>query len=721
MADDGLPPGFKTLDTVDSGSSDLPPGFKTLDAAEAPAAPSSFWSKLTSNPIPLEDDSYLPEVGKNVATVAKDAGIGAAENITGLGELIPGLSPYAARGSQYLKSNVTYPMAETAGRDLSALAAGGAGAGALKGTKAATQAAEFLFPRAETATAIGRVGQSMAKGGLLTGGAGAASGVLEPTGKEDYDEAMREKSRAAAERGTGGALLGMAAPGVLTGVGEGVKGVKNYLSAGAPREAEALRGLAAGKTGETANEGAAGVVGSHIADSLTTTDLHMRRAELVEMQKTQKGLGLSEHADGMRDRVTNAEHLARQSGLQPDEARTFAVEQEARATEAEHAANQLAQDMDVNTFGERLQKAIDDIHTKYHDVRAKDSGYTEAINRDGENPVGTDSISAYADKSLKKVVDPTTTSFLNYIKNNTADLTLDRTDNLRKYLDKIIRTNRIQFENGNSAVAGDTLHYAREVRSRLLDEMREASPDWGAAFDKFKKLSRPLDMFERGPLAGLAKDDPLSGEYKVLTGDVVGRVLQKTAKGSNAFARLVAENPELKEDALNFFRRELYGPDGMEEEITPERLRTFLKKNEAALSQTGLLNHFKGVKVAAERVEETERALIDIRKAGTLSQDIWDKYDKFSSELKEEGLLSENVAGKARQVASALRKDHFITPEVYDDFLKRATDVESRYKTATERKDRIRHAVALLIYGAGLGTIGFEGYRMLWATPIGHH
>src|SRR5208283_212334 len=392
------PPGAEEYAPISSAIPPPPPGAVDYGPVQA-EPPQSFWSKLTSNPLPQQDESFTPEVGKNVATIAKDIGLGAAEDVTGAGELIPGLAPYAARGSQYLKSNVTYPAAEVAGQALPFMF----GAGPLGGMRAVDAGAEYLFPALKEGSgflpAAGRAGLKAGKGVAI----GAGTGLLDPTGEEDPSERARKKLQGAEFGALTGGLFG----GGLGALGEGAMGLKNYLTAEAKEGSEALRSLIAGEVGGVRAKVGAEKDIAEAADPKLYGELKARQATLSELNQiktVQKNLGLHGLADDMPERVTNAEHLARQSGLSPQEARTFAVEQEAKTTEAEHAANQLAQEidngMDIKAFDEKLQTTIDDVHEKYVKVREKESGYEDAMKQDGELPVDSESIGAYIDKNL---------------------------------------------------------------------------------------------------------------------------------------------------------------------------------------------------------------------------------------------------------------------------------------------------------------------------------
>src|SRR5208337_4581644 len=296
------PPGAEDYAPISSAIPPPPPGAVDYGPVQA-EPPQSFWSKLTSNPLPQEDESFMPEVSKNVAAITKDIGLGAAEDVTGAGELIPGLAPYAARGSQYLKSNVTYPAAEIAGRALPIIF----GAGPLGGMRAADAGAEYLFPALKTLKkasgflpAAGRAALETGKGVAL----GAGTGLLDPTGEEDPSERARKKLQGAGFGALTGGLFG-GAVGVL---GQGARGLRTYLTAEAKEGSEALRGQIAGEVGGVRAKAGAEKDIAEAADPKLYGELLARQATLSELDQIktiQKNLGLHGLAEDMPERVTN--------------------------------------------------------------------------------------------------------------------------------------------------------------------------------------------------------------------------------------------------------------------------------------------------------------------------------------------------------------------------------------------------------------------------------
>ncbi len=762
-AEAGLPEGVDpaSVSPVQALSS-LPEGVDPASVSPVQAAaPQTGWAAVSQGVM----DASEQAMSMPGSSYVKDIALGAAKDVTGPAELIPGLHPYAAKASRYLDSNIEHPWAGLVGEALPFVFGAGEAGTAAKAIKPIGKAAEWLFPEIlgeGVVPAAKRVGQGALKGALKAGAGGVGIGALSATGEEDYGQMAREKMHAAEIGGATGGVAG----GVLSGGGEAWRGFKNFLGGNAAREVGAAHGAAAGeaekvKTGATETKTEAGS-----EEARLDADLQARRAELEQIREQQEKLGTDLGAS-MNERVRNAENLARESGLPLDQARMFAVEQEARVTEAEHAANQLAQEfaaaggkMSRKEFGDKLQKAMDDIQTKYEGSREEQSGYKAVMAREEENYVDTGSVVSYIRSNLKKISDlsPTRT-LLAKIKRDVQKITFDaegkpriasesilaKADSTRKMIDSIIRTNLIRFEDGTSAPAGEAVHYVRDIRSKLIDAMREASPDWGAAFKKFKDLSRPLDIFERqGPFAGLTKDDPLSGEYKVLQADVVGRVLQKTAKGSNAFSEIVAELPELRQAALDFFRRELYGPDGLEEVVSAKKIRDFLVNNGEALEQTGLYKYFENVKIKmegaenkvseAKKVSDTmnqkvkgmegvDKLLKKARESGELSEKVLTKYGIFLSEMEKPGLSMTGKMSEAGKVFKALREDGHITSDQYNAYLKQVADAGAAATTAEQRIKMIKKVVALafLSFGSGVvGRLGFDAYKLLWSTPLEH-
>src|SRR5271157_4479459 len=157
------PPGAEDYAPISSAIPPPPPG--AVDYGSVQADP-KLYGGLQERQATLSKLNQIEPIqaGKIVAAIAKDIGLGAAGDVTGAGEWIPGLSPYAARGSQYLKSNVTYPLAEIAGQALPIIL----GAGPLGGMRAVDAGAEYLFPALKEASgflpAAGRAGLEAGKG-----------------------------------------------------------------------------------------------------------------------------------------------------------------------------------------------------------------------------------------------------------------------------------------------------------------------------------------------------------------------------------------------------------------------------------------------------------------------------------------------------------------------------------------------------------------------------
>src|SRR5208282_1152982 len=204
------PPGAEDYAPISSAIPPPPPGAVDYGSVQANPKFVRRSPRETSHALQTQSDR-----AKIVAAIAKDIGLGAAEDVTGAGELIPGLAPYAARGSQYLKSNVTYPAAEIAGQALPFMF----GAGPLGGMRAVDAGAEYLFPALKEASgflpAAGRAGLEAGKGAAL----GAGTGLLAPTGEEDPSERARKKVQGAEF----GALTGGAIGGGLGVLGQGAK------------------------------------------------------------------------------------------------------------------------------------------------------------------------------------------------------------------------------------------------------------------------------------------------------------------------------------------------------------------------------------------------------------------------------------------------------------------------------------------------------------------
>ena len=722
MAD--LPPGADSSSVVDLKSG-LPEGADPNSLVDLGGAQPSFFEKIGSA---MEGGA---EASKDVpgSSYVGDIGRGALGDITGAGEAIPGIQPYAAKASQALHAGVTHPSAEFIGGLLPFMAGGGYLMPArLASLVPAGMEGSGLVPAASRIL-------SSAGGGAVRGGVGAAEyGAVKPSGvpssKKDeqgedtgtYFETLGAKGKHALEEIPGGVLAGGTLGGMVKAIPEAQKYAKNLLGGGAEKAAE---------------------------------DLRSRMGTSVELAGSEAGAARDQSA------MRSVEH---QTTLQGKQAEMAGIQQKQVA--AGQVAQQVIQELNANPkmsgvdLGNRLQKLIDDTYAQRVNTRKLESGFAQAVENNKDVPLDTGDIRKYVDSNLKdvasyqtrgvmsqvrgmtggtgrpeEVTESTLPDFLNFVKGevegtNRPPLTLKRAESLRGVLDTLIRSKFSTWQRLSDKQAGEALHYAREIRSKLVEAMREASPQWAQAFDKFRELSRPLDVFERkGPLAGLAKEDPLSGDYEKFAGAVTTRVLNDTGKGAEGLKELIKESPNLKDAIRAHLMEELTGPSGLENEVTPKAFKDFMQKNREALEQAGLKKDFNDMRLKVEsskaaidklateeklkkgEIADVDKLVKEAQESGRISEKLMKKYDQFTIDLKPANLSSKDVATKADAMSSSLFKDGFIDKDQYDAVSSLIKQVKDKQESAKHLKDFVHHLIgaAILIEG------GYELYRIFRA------
>jgi len=195
---------------------------------------------------------------------------------------------------------------------------------------------------------------------------------------------------------------------------------------------------------------------------------------------------------------------------------------------------------------------------------------------------------------------------------DTAALTLQQADSLRKYLHKDIISKFFPQTGADK----ETLNALRALRKALIEVTPQAYKE---ALGRFSTLSRPLDIVERqGALKRVVDVDPMSTAEKLTEAQVVGEIINKARVGNPTFSRLLETNPALKDSGRLYFTQDLFAKGAVP---TRESLRTWLANNERPLRQLGLYDEFRDIRVARETaqrvVEETKLAETAAKKVAT--------------------------------------------------------------------------------------------------------
>src|SRR5208282_815507 len=291
-------------------------------------------------------------------------------------------------------------------------------------------------------------------------------------------------------------------------------------------------------------------------------------------------------------------------------ARQVQREQQADAdTAADSVLKSLSAEpkMSAEKFGDLVRQQSETIAKKYRDIRAEKSGFKGVFESASKEPdIDTESIiNSIGDKEWN------TTTGLERIKNElmTGDnqqkaITLEKAHSLKMELDEMYKTAKqrhVQFSEGK---ASEEARIYNGLRTQLTDAATAKYPQYGKALETFRIHSRPLDFLERkSPMGPMLRRDPLSKDYLKAPGDVMTALMSRAKAGDTTFARLIRENPSLKEEARQFFRSDLG------ENATPKKFQAWLAETKNALEQTGLLEEFTDVGSALKGAEaESERA-----------------------------------------------------------------------------------------------------------------
>ena len=469
---------------------------------------------------------------------------------------------------------------------------------------------------------------------------------------------------------------------VLGGVKKGygyLKGVEE-LSRGEAvlKDAEELRDVvktqAAGKASSIKTEAAeaAAQKAKHEAELTEIEKVHHQIAERKHLRaRTNRNIrqagdptaAISLRQDAtaeMRGRVRDAERAAREAGLTAEEARVHAVEQERKIVDAETAAQSIEEDhlalptTDPVEFGKKIQTAAEAIENKYVAAREEGAKFGEAIAKDGDKIVRTNAVDAYIKEAAKDTANPELVSAFKFIDRNikkeleggavAKGMNLRKANSLRKQLDSIISSKQLKLENGVAVgLDTETLHHIRQVRRLLNKAAFQTSKDYEQALINFRKLSRPLDQFQRkGALKDIVAKDSLSDDFIKARADVVGAVLRREKAGKSIFSELVKHDPTLVDSAKMYFHNELFGSADAKKVPSIATLRNFLDKNDRVLTELGIYDDFADLKSA----RESGQAAIERARGG---------FEAAKAEAKSAEQLAQEAVHKV-EAASRLRK-----------------------------------------------------------------
>ena len=177
-------------------------------------------------------------------------------------------------------------------------------------------------------------------------------------------------------------------------------------------------------------------------------------------------------------------------------------------------------------------------------------------------------------------------------------LSLRSADSLKGYLDSIISSK----QHKDTKLDRETLQSIRNLKNQLMMKITSSHPDYKEAVNRFREMSRPLDIVERnGSLKKVIDKDPVSTAYRMTEAEVTGHVIRKANAGNPAFSRLLETKPELQDSARLYFTKELFGKEAAP---TVKSFEKFLIDNERSLRQTGLYDEFKTLNSAQKSARD---------------------------------------------------------------------------------------------------------------------
>ena len=568
----------------------------------------------------------------------------------GWADYLKGLDEKLVGAEKYLESTGPEGAAGKVSRGAGGMVAMAAPGGVIakgvgKGMEALGMAPQALAEGAGFGARLVERGKSLASGLLGGGATGAGTAALQPSTKLNPEERAKEREINMLEGAAAGGVLG-AAPPLVKGVTDAAKSFGNVVErakgAKAAEKIEQLRG-----------------------------DV----TQIGERLKSQEQRAAGETFKRQAENETQAEQNARL----------------AREVVEQHAARPS---VDEVTFGETAMPRIENYETKYRKIRADESGYSEMMARAHENPkpvIPTKEIVDRIDEIIPEgqpstLNNPGAESALAWIRSRLANpenkITLEQADSMRKTLNQIISSGEATLDTGMKAAVGDKVHLLEDIQRKLRAATENAVPEYGSVLEKYQKLSRPLDAFRRkGALYGVTKRDPFSNQYNMKPGDAARKIVQAVKSGDDVLARVVAEDPEIKNAARLYMNEEI---KRLGKDAAAEKFDKFMAENRRFLEQTGLKDEFatlqKARRTGAMAEQRAEAASKDAEKAASALENhkkALAEFDKLERWFKDEPDANK-VANEARNFVDKQAARGAITPE-----------------DAAAIADRIREAVAL--------------------------
>lgn len=565
-------------------------------------------------------------------------------------------------------------FAEKAAMYASAVPAGGLAAGALRTATAGTRAAPYTARLAEAL--IPQTGKGLAKA------TGTAAAISVPA----------EAARYQAER-MGAGPIGQELTEFGAGLGVGGLGALGKYGYGRAADiARALRGVKPEPL-RTATTEQLGKLTTEQQQKLAQTQKvqeQLARQPAVAAERAETRATTPEAATeiqrGVREKLGARVSEARTAEQQAAQAAASA-QRELQQTEAAMAAleQRMASQPGITAdqFGKELQQTTQKLANDAIKARKQAADYEGAFRAAGDDPtINTAGTIERIKKLRDQVRNPTLQNILAEIKSQLTTgakldpmtgeflggaekLSLRAVDSLKGYLDSVISGRVDKY----GKLDKEIVKVVNGIKGQLMTEAKTTHPEYGDAINRFRQMSRPLDIVERnGALKKVLDDDPISTAYRMTEAETAGYIIRKANAGNPVFTRLLQVRPELKESARLYFTKDLFGKEAAP---TAKSFETWLSSNERSLRQTGLYDEFSTLKKAQSAAQNA----VDVAK-GTATAAEAGLKEAAAATKKAESLAAKGTA----RLTEALK-----TAETPEQIAKRAAKAETRAAPAAQK------------------------------------
>src|SRR5208283_2028741 len=163
-------------------------------------------------------------------------------------------------------------------------------------------------------------------------------------------------------------------------------------------------------------------------------------------------------------------------------------------------------------------------------------------------------------------------------KDEPGTMSLRKLEALRSTIRSALQTKTMKLDNGNVLpIDAGTWHHLKETYKAISKDIDRQSPELSAALDRFREMSRPLDVF-RTSMKDVVAGDLFSDEFQMGQAMVADKLVSRAKQGQTPIAALVQKRPDLKDDLERLFNYKLFGYG--DELPTAQAHAKFLQQNE---------------------------------------------------------------------------------------------------------------------------------------------